>query len=123
MPLVLLTARALPLLPRLPACLLLRPSVRIMIQSLPPGVKIAKDAKECMCEMAGEMVAIVTMEAVDLVKFRGAVGLDECLTAFKRLGLHGLSPAFSVWQQKTCLGQARGGGAPAGGPSVAATVD
>ena len=76
--------------------------MRVMCGSLPPGVKIAKDAKECMCEMAGEMTALVAMEANTLAK--AAIGLDECVEAFTRLGLDGFVPALELWIKTTNRG-------------------
>ena len=68
-------------------------------------VKISRDAKECMCQIATEMCAFVTMEACNLAKAskvsKAAVGLDECVTSFTRLGLEGFLPTIQHWVQAT----------------------
>jgi len=67
---------------------------RVMAQRLPEGVKIANDAKECMCSLAGEMAAFVTMEASSSCS---KIGTEELLKAFATLGLGGFMPAIKFW--------------------------
>ena len=87
--------------------------MRLMGQNLPPGVKVAKDAKECMCELAGEMTAFISMESSSLAK--AAVGLEECLASFTSLDLVGFVPAVKHWLQATASSRASGN--PEGGDS------
>ena len=58
-----------------------------------------------MCQIATEMCAFVTMEACNLAKAskvsKAAVGLDECVTSFTRLGLEGFLPTIQHWVQAT----------------------
>ena len=77
-----------------------------MGQNLPPGVKVAKDAKECMCELAGEMAAFIAMESSTLAK--AAIGLDECLAAFTSLDLVSFVPTVQHWLQATTSTRASG---------------
>eukprot|EP00964_Phaeocystis_antarctica_P022067 scaffold12247_cov48-Phaeocystis_antarctica.AAC.1 len=68
-----------------------------MAHNLPASVKISRDAKECMCQIASEVTGFVTMEASAIAKANVAngtsriskanVGLDECEWAFPHLGL------------------------------------
>ena len=84
---------------------------RVMAHNLPAGVKISRDAKECMCQIASEMTGFVTMEASAIAKANVAngtsriskanVGLDECLSAFPHLGLEGFLPTIQHWVQAT----------------------
>ena len=127
---------------------------RVMSHNLPAGVKISRDAKECMCQIASEMTGFVTMEASAIAKVnvangvrpniqihicglihmrvaaciciyticsstqygcthygfthlqtsrisKAAVGLDECVWAFPRLGLEGFLPTIKHWVQAT----------------------
>ena len=48
---------------------------RIMAHNLPTGVKISRDAKQCMCQIASEMTAFVTMEASAIAKDKVANGV------------------------------------------------
>jgi histone H3/H4 len=80
--------------------------MRLMGQNLPPGVKVAKDAKECMCELAGEMAAFIAMESSTLAK--AAIGLDECLAAFTSLDLVSFVPTVQHWLQATTSTRASG---------------
>ena len=72
---------------------------RVMNQNLPTGTKISKDAKECMCEMAVEMTAFVSMEASMLAvqESSRAISSDCLMDAFKNLDLGALVPAMQVW--------------------------
>eukprot|EP00964_Phaeocystis_antarctica_P025421 scaffold14290_cov63-Phaeocystis_antarctica.AAC.1 len=82
-----------------------------MAHNLPAGVKISRDAKECMCQIASEMTGFVTMEASAIAKAnvangtsrisKAAVGLDECVSAFPHLGLEGFQPTIQHWVQAT----------------------
>ena len=84
---------------------------RVMAHNLPAGVKISRDAKECMCQIASEMTGFVTMEASAIAKAnvangtsrisKAAVGLDECVSAFPHLGLEGFQPTIQHWVQAT----------------------
>ena len=84
---------------------------RVMAHNLPAGVKISRDAKECMCQIASEMTGFVTMEASAIAKANVAnetsriskanVGLDECVWAFPHLGLEGFLPTIQHWVQAT----------------------
>ena len=55
---------------------------RIMALSLPTGVKISRDAKQCMCQIASEMTGFVTMEASAIAKVNVAnrVMQHVCIT-------------------------------------------
>jgi len=85
--------------------------MRVMSHNLPAGVKISRDAKECMCQIASEMTGFVTMEASAIAKVnvangtsrvsKAAIGLDECVWAFPHLGLEGFSPTIQHWVQAT----------------------
>ena len=48
---------------------------RIMGHNLPAGVKISRDAKQCMCEIASEITGFVTMEASAIAKVNVANGV------------------------------------------------
>ena len=48
---------------------------RVMSHNLPAGVKISRDAKECMCQIASEMTGYVTMEASAIAKVNVANGV------------------------------------------------
>ena len=48
---------------------------RVMSHNLPAGVKISRDAKECMCQIASEMTGFVTMEASAIAKVNVANGV------------------------------------------------
>ena len=48
---------------------------RIMAHNLPTGVKISRDAKQCMCQIASEMTAFVTMEASAIARDKVANGV------------------------------------------------
>ena len=84
---------------------------RVMAHNLPAGVKISRDAKECMCQIASEMTGFVTTKASALAKANVAngtsriskanVGLDECVWAFPHLGLEGFLPTIQHWVQAT----------------------
>jgi len=86
--------------------------MRVMSRNLPAGVKISRDAKECMCQIATEMTGFVTMEASAIAKVnaiangtsrvsKAAVGLDECVRAFPQLGLDAFLPTIQHWIQAT----------------------
>ena len=48
---------------------------RIMAHNLPTGVKISRDAKQCMCQIASEITGFVTMEASAIAKDKVAKGV------------------------------------------------
>ena len=71
---------------------------RVMGRSLPSGVKISKEAKECMCDLAGEMAALVTMEASCWQAGSSrAVTTATLLHACTTLGLDALIPTLKTW--------------------------
>ena len=48
---------------------------RIMGHNLPTGVKISRDAKQCMCKIASEITGFVAMEASAIAKVNVANGV------------------------------------------------
>mmetsp|Transcript_21336 Transcript_21336/g.37775 ORF Transcript_21336/g.37775 Transcript_21336/m.37775 type:complete len:128 (-) Transcript_21336:424-807(-) len=61
---------------------------RIMKRSLPPNVKIAKDAKETVQECVSEFISFITSEASDkvLAEKRKTITGDDVLWAMSTLG-------------------------------------
>ena len=49
---------------------------RIMAHNLPTGVKISRDAKQCMRQIASEMTGFVTMEASAIAKVNAVNGVS-----------------------------------------------
>lgn len=74
---------------------------RVMNRNLPAGVRISQEAKECMCDLAGEWAALVTMEASCWHAHSSkAVTPTTLLHALTRLDLDGLVPTLRVWAER-----------------------
>ena len=84
---------------------------RVMSRSLPLKVKISKDAKECVCELAGELTALVAMEASCWqVGTSRAVTSTTLLHAFSALDLDGFVGPLRVWLGRTSRSKFSGSG-------------
>ena len=74
---------------------------RIMSRTLPAGSRISQEAKECMCDLAGELSSFVTMEASCWhSRTSKAVTPATLMFAYSRLDLDGFIPSLRLWLEK-----------------------
>lgn len=75
---------------------------RIMKKSLPPNVKIAKDAKETLQECVSEFISFITSEASDKCQQekRKTINGEDLLWAMSTLGFDKYVDPLKVYLQK-----------------------
>ena len=76
---------------------------RIMAHNLPTGVKISRDAKQCMCQIASEMTGFVTMEASAIARDKVANGVRPNIHYSYTYYIYTLTTSHTHTDERVCM--------------------
>ena len=77
---------------------------RIMAHNLPTGVKISRDAKQCMCQIASEITGFVTMEASAIARDKVANGVRPNIHYSYTYYIYTLTTSHTHTDERVCSG-------------------
>ena len=76
---------------------------RIMAHNLPTGVKISRDAKQCMCQIASEITGFVTMEASAIARDKVANGVRPNIHYSYTYYIYTLTTSHTHTDERVCM--------------------